>query len=136
MDEFPSSILVLLCDSARREQTGKYTLTGYYGGDQILIAPGGPTPPVFPLSFVVVVKGGQGTFSATFNLYAPTPAAPIVSHKFPDLIKKPEGNHVYVLNFLTFAAPEFGEYRLSLRIGDKEFTSKFSITLSPKPLPA
>jgi hypothetical protein len=64
----------LLCDQARPEVKKKLTLLGLYAADRIVFHPSeiGQFPYVLPtLGFLLVAKGGIGTFDASFKMLTP-----------------------------------------------------------------
>lgn len=122
-----AGVKFILAEDIRAEGQGRFSLLGVFPADRFAV--GGTVPPGFEnaafvlpsLAFLLLISGGEGTFSARFKIIAPdrktilndVPLAPVtVQAHLPSVVAnvaKP------------FVGPAFGVYTIQLEIDKAKF---------------
>lgn len=128
--QFPSSVTFLLADDIREEIGNKKSLIGMYVGDAIQISEPTIPPLIMPsLLIFILLRGGSGTFNATFKVIAPGRQNMLTSEP-AEVTLIPNVNFVFANKVNGFPIPEFGDYEIQLKLDTKTFKYKFKVMLS------
>jgi hypothetical protein len=92
-NKYPSDAraLFLLCESVRQEQNSKLTLLGLYTGGELLVPLDTKLVTLQSLGILFIFYDGEGTFSPTLNLFAPSGAVIIKDAKVQAGTKESDG---------------------------------------------
>jgi hypothetical protein len=107
---------LLLCDGVRSNPDGKLDIAGFYPTGEVKLDPAAKLPATINLTFVFVLKDGDGQFSAVFRIVDPLGKE---LHKFdvPEFKKPPGVAHVMMLPVGLIPIAHSGNYSVSLEIG-------------------
>ena len=111
---------LLLCDGVRNNPDGKLDIAGFYPTGEIKLDPTANLPATINLTFVFVLKDGDGQFSPVFRLVDPLGKE---LHKFdvPEFGKPPGVAHVMMLPVGLIPITRSGNYVVSLEIGGQHY---------------
>ena len=115
-----ANIDLLICDAVRQTAEGKLDLAGYFPIPEVKIDAGAPLPVVVNLSFVFVLKDGEGQFRAVFRILDPLGAE---LHRY-DIkeFQKPAGQpHLILLQINRIPIVRSGNYSILLEIEGQEY---------------
>ncbi|HWB50152.1 MAG TPA: hypothetical protein VG651_13660 [Stellaceae bacterium] len=115
-----AKIDLLLCDGVRPNPDGKLDVVGLYPVGEVKLDPAATLPVTINLTFVFVLKDGDGSFSAVFRIVDPLGKE---LHKFdvPEFKKPPNLAHVMILPVGLIPVVHAGNYALSLEIGGQRY---------------
>ena len=116
----------LLCDAVRQNPNGKLDLAGYFPVHEVKLDVGAKLPVEINLTFVFVLKEGEGRFSPVFRIIDPLDKE-LHNHPLPEFSKLAGAAHVMMLpvgripitvsgNFTVSLEFEGQHYRRSVRI--------------------
>ena len=111
---------LLLCDGVRQNSDGKLDIAGFYPTGDVRVDPAANLPVAINLTFVFVLKDGEGQFSPVFRLADPLGKE---LHKFDvPAFRKPAGvAHVMMLPVGQIPIARAGNYGVSLEIGGQQY---------------
>jgi hypothetical protein len=124
------NVWLLVAESVHLEpDSGKVSLSGWFGTERIKIAADTPLPTTMALTFVFVLKEGVGIFFAEFQIRDPDGH---IAHTEPlEAAQKlsAKENHGIVVTMAPFVVSAFGTYRLILMLDGKRY--KRTLTIDP-----
>jgi hypothetical protein len=110
----------LICDAVRQNPDGKLDLAGYYPIWEIKIDPAVQLPAALNLTFVFVLKDGEGLFRAVFRLVDPL-GKELHRQDIPEL-RKPAGQpHLMMLAVRLIPFAHSGNYSVLLEIDGQQY---------------
>jgi hypothetical protein len=110
----------LICDGVRPAADGKIDIAGFYPTREVRLDPAATLPVTVNLTFVFVLKDGDGQFSAIFRIADPLGKE---LHKFEvNAFTKPPGvAHVMMLPVGLIPIAHSGNYAVSLEVGGQRY---------------
>ena len=121
----------MLCEDAREEKSGKFTVVGLFPGNRILI----DTPlvaddkkPAIPLAFLIIFRDGDGEAKLTIHTSDPdgNDMAAIVSPA-QTITKLADRTLTLTVRTPAFAVPKLGTYVVNVMLDDKRYQFPFLI---------
>jgi|SRR5215469_3283832 hypothetical protein len=111
---------LLLCDGVRSNADGKLDIAGFYPTGEVKLDPTANLPAAINLTFVFVLKDGDGQYSPVFRLVDPLGKE---LHKFdvPAFKKAPDVAHVMMLPVGQIPIVRSGNYVVSVEIGGQHY---------------
>ena len=111
---------LLVCDAVRQNIEGKFDIAGLYPTREVKIDPAATMPVNLNLTFVFVLKDGEGTFRAIHRIIDPLGKE---LHKFdtPEFKKLPGQAHVMMLPVGLIPIVHAGNYVTSLEIDGRHY---------------
>jgi hypothetical protein len=65
------NVVLMICDAARQTPEGKLDIAGYYPTAEVKVDPTAPLPAALNLTFVFILKDGDGQFRAKHRIIDP-----------------------------------------------------------------
>ena len=117
---------LLVCDALRQSPDGKFDIAGLYPTREVKLDPAATMPVALNLTFVFVLKDGEGAFRATHRIVDPLGKE---LHKFDIAeFKKSAGQaHILMLPVGMIPIAHAGNYAVSLEIAGQRFTRSVRI---------
>ena len=115
-----ANIDLLICDAVRQTPDGKLDLAGYFPIPEVKLDSGVPLPAAVNLTFVYVLRDGDGQFRATFRILDPLGKE---LHRY-DIkeFTKPHGQpHLILLQINRIPVAHSGNYAVLLEIAGQEY---------------
>ena len=115
-----ANVDLLLCDGVRNNPDGKLDIAGFYPTGEVKVDATANLPVTINLTFVFVLKDGDGQFSPVFRISDPLGNE---LHKFDvPQINKPAGiAHVMMLPVGLIPITRAGNYAVSLEIAGQQY---------------
>jgi hypothetical protein len=115
-----ANIDLLLCDGVRPNPDGKLDIAGFYPIAEVKLDPTASLPATINLTFLFVLKDGDGQFSPVVRIVDPLGKE---LHKFdvPEFRKPPGVAHVMMLPVGLIPIARSGNYVVSLEIGGQHY---------------
>jgi hypothetical protein len=115
-----ANVDLLICDAVRQNPDGKLDLAGYFPVHEVKLDAAAPLPAAVNLTFVFVLKDGEGRFGAAFRLLDPLEAE---LHRV-DIAEfiKPDGRaHLIMLQINRIPVVRAGSFTVLLEIEGQEY---------------
>lgn len=115
-----ANIDFILCDMVRRNAEGKLDIAGYFPLHEVKLDASVPLPAACNLTFVFVVKDGDGRFHGSFRLLDPLGAE---LHRVPveEFSKEARFPHMIMLQLNRIPVARAGSFTVVLEIDGQEF---------------
>jgi hypothetical protein len=110
----------LLCDAVRQNPNGKLDLAGYFPIAEVKLESTARLPAEIDLTFVFVLKDGDGQFRAIFRIVDPL-GRELHHHEIAELKKSPDFLHVMMLPVTRIPITNSGNYEISLEIAGQRY---------------
>jgi hypothetical protein len=121
-----ANVELVLCDAARAKPDGKIDIAGYFPIPEVKLDPSAPLPAAINMTFLFVVKDGEGQFRGVFRILDPL-GTELHRHDIREFSKQTGLPHLIILaisripivnagNFCALLELEGQEYRRSVRI--------------------
>jgi hypothetical protein len=110
----------LVCDGVRQNSDGKFDLAGYFPTGEVRLDPAAQLPVALNLTFVVVLKDGDGVFRPTVRIADPLGK---VLHAFevPEFEKLPGQAHVMMMPVERIPIAHSGVYAILFEISGQVY---------------
>jgi hypothetical protein len=110
----------LVCEAIRQTPDGKFDLAGYYPMREIKIEPNTQLPVGLNLTFVFILKDGEGRFRGVHRIADPLGAE---LHKFdlPEVVKPAGLGHVLMLPVAGIPIARSGHYPIILELDGQPY---------------
>ena len=105
----------LVCDAVRQNSEGKLDLAGYFPTAEVRLDPAAKLPVAVNLTFVFVLKDGDGAFRPTVRITDPL-GKELHAFEVPEFRKPPEQAYVMMLPIGGIPIAHSGNYTISLEI--------------------
>ena len=115
-----ANIDLILCDMVRRTAEGKLDIAGYFPVHEVKLDGSVPLPAACNLTFVFVVKDGDGHFRGTFRLLNPL-GAELHRQAIEEFSKEARVPHVIMLLLNRIPVARAGSFTVVLEIDGQEF---------------
>jgi hypothetical protein len=115
-----ANVSFLLCDEVRQTPDGKLDLAGYFPVDEIKIDPSAHLPGEIHLTFVFVLKDGDGQFEAVLRLVDPL-GKELHEYRFDRFEKLAGFRHIVMLRVTRIPIIVLGVYEVSLEIEGQRY---------------
>jgi len=110
----------LVCDAARQTPDGKVDLAGYYPTLEVKIDPAARLPAPLNLTFVFILKDGDGRFRAKHRIIEPL-GKEIHNFDLPELTKTAGTAHVMFLPVAQIPIVTGGHYPVILELDGQPY---------------
>lgn len=115
-----ANVELVLCDTVRRTPDGKLDIAGYFPIHQVKLDPSVPLPVAINMTFVFVVKDGEGRFKGVFRLDDPLDHE-LHRSDLDEFTKTAAAPHVIMLQINRIPIERSGNFSVVLEIGGREF---------------
>jgi len=115
-----ANVDLLVCDAVRQDPDGKFTLTGFFPTAEVKLDPAAPLPVALNLSFVFVLKDGDGRFHAIFRIVDPL-GRELHRQEIPQFLKAAGQAHVLMLAVQRIPIGNSGNYSITLEIDGQPY---------------
>jgi len=124
---YPNEVCFLLAnDSIQEADTNKITLVGFYAGDDIVIKDESPGKLLGQIVIIAKLRGGSGQYKGKLKLIGPEGEL-IFEDNNKSLNKKEGENLIIGIKISPFPVKEFGHYKYTVLLDDKEYCYDFEI---------
>jgi hypothetical protein len=106
---------LLLCDAVRQNPNGKLDLAGYFPIAEVRVDPAAQLPVEINLTFVFVLKDGEGQFRPIFRIVDPLDKE-LHRYEAPEFKKLPDVAYVMMLPVTRIPITHSGKFEVSLEI--------------------
>lgn len=114
------NIDLLLCDAVRRTPEGKLDLAGYFPIHQVKLDAGVPLPVAINMTFVFVIKDGEGRFKGTLRLFDPLDRE-LHTQDLEEFTKDAVAPHIIMLQINRIPIERSGNFTIVLEVGGQEY---------------
>lgn len=115
-----ANIDLLICDAVRQNPDGKLDIAGYFPMPEVKLDSSAPLPVAVNLTFVFVLRDGEGRFRAIFRILDPLDAE---LHRVEIAeFNKPEGRaHLIMLQINRIPVVHAGNFTILLEIDGQQY---------------
>jgi hypothetical protein len=110
----------LVCDAVRQNSAGKLDIAGYYPTYEVKLEPGAKLPATLNLTFVFVLKDGEGRFRATLRLTDPL-GKELLRLELPEIDKQAGAGHAMMLPVAQIPVTCSGNFTISMEIDGQPY---------------
>jgi uncharacterized protein DUF6941 len=121
-----ANIDLLICDAVRQTPDGKLDIAGYFPIPEVKLDPAAKLPVVINLTFVFVLKDGDGRYRPGFRLFDPMDKE-LHRGESGEFAKQPGFPGMVLLQIARIPVAVAGNYAIELRLGDGEYRRSFRI---------
>ena len=121
-----ANVELLLCDAVRQHSNGKLDLAGYFPVLEVRVDSSAPLPAAIDLTFVFVLKDGEGTFPAIFRIVDPL-GEELHHHNIAKVDKTAGAPHVMMLPVTRIPTTRAGNFEISLEIAGERYRRQVRI---------
>lgn len=115
-----ANVELILCDTARAKPDGKLDITGYFPIPEVKLDPDTPLPVAINMTFLFVVKDGEGQFRGTFRILDPL-GAELHRQEIREFAKQPGMPHLIMLTINQIPVVKSGNFGVLLEIEGQEY---------------
>jgi hypothetical protein len=115
-----AKIDLLVCDAVRQEDDGKLSLSGFFPTAEVKLDPSVPLPVAVNLTFVFVLRDGDGQFRMTFRIADPL-GREIHRYTVPEFRKSADQAHVMMLAVERIPIGNSGTYSILLDVDGEQY---------------
>jgi hypothetical protein len=115
-----ANIDLLVCDAVRQTPDGKLDLAGFYPTGEVKIDPAVKLPAALSLTFVFILKGGDGRFRAKHRIIDPL-GKELHNFDLPEVTKPAGTNHVLFLPVAQIPIVNGGNYPIVLELDGQPY---------------
>jgi len=110
----------LVCDAVRQNAEGKLDLAGYFPTAEVRLDPAAKLPVALNLTFVVVLKDGDGAFRPTVRIADPL-GKELHAFEVPEFTKLPGQAYVMMMPVERIPIAHSGAYAISFEISGQVY---------------
>ncbi|HTW53246.1 MAG TPA: hypothetical protein VME45_15250 [Stellaceae bacterium] len=121
-----ANIDLLICDAVRQTPDGKLDLAGYFPVPEVKIDVAAKLPVAINLTFVFVLKDGDGRYRPSFRLFDPM-GQELHRGESGEFVKLPGAPGMVLLQIARIPVAVAGNYAIVLRLGDGEYRRSFRV---------
>jgi hypothetical protein len=110
----------LVCDTVRQNAEGKLDIAGYFPTSEVRLDPAATLPVALNLTFVVVLKDGDGAFRPRVRIADPL-GKELHAFEIPEFVKAAGQAHVMMMPVERIPIANSGNYALSLEISGQTY---------------
>lgn len=115
-----ANVELILCDAARVKPDGKMDIAGYFPIPEVRLDPGTPLPVAFNMTFVFVLKDGDGLFRGLFRILDPL-GEELHRHEVREISKQAGLPHMIILAISQIPVVNLGDFSTLLEIEGLEY---------------
>jgi len=115
-----ANIDFMICDAARQTADGKLDIAGYYPTGEVKIDPAAALPAAVNLTFVFILKDGDGRFRATHRIIDPL-GKELHSFDLPEFTKPAGIRHAIFLPVAQIPIVNGGNYPIILELNGQAY---------------
>lgn len=126
---------LLICEQARPEVNSKISLLGLYGDEIVFHPKPGQKAPysVASLAFIVLLRGGAGTFNVSFSITGPNDSVFIPESKMEEHTIQSEQSATWIVVHISGPKfQEFGAYTFRLKLERRLYEYDFKVSAKTK----
>jgi hypothetical protein len=110
----------LVCDAVRQNPDGKFDLAGYFPTGEVQLDSATKLPVALNLTFVVVLKDGDGAFRPTVRIADPL-GKELHAFEVPEFTKLPSQAYVMMMPVERIPIAHSGAYVISIEISGQVY---------------
>lgn len=118
---------MVLCDDVRFSPGGKLDIVGYFPMPEIKLAADVQLPGAINLSFLFVIRDGEGMFRGSFRLLDPL-GGELHRHEVAEFSKRADGPHLIMFKINAIPIARWGSFTALLEIGGEEYRRPIRIS--------
>jgi hypothetical protein len=118
---------MVLCDDVRFSPGGKLDITGYFPLPEIKLAADVQLPGAINLSFLFVIRDGDGTFRGSFRILDPL-GGELHRHEVAEFAKHAGSPHLIMFKINAIPITRWGSFTALLEIGGHEYPRPIRIS--------
>jgi hypothetical protein len=111
---------LVVCDTVRQTPEGKLDITGYFPVPEVKLDPNVRPPLAADLSFVFVVKDGDGPFRPRIRLLDPL-GKELHHYDFPEFSKLADRAHLLILQINRIPVVNSGNFTIVLELNGQPY---------------
>jgi hypothetical protein len=115
-----ANVALMICDAARQTPDGKLDLAGYYPTGEVKIDPAVELPVALNLTFVFILKDGEGRFRAKHRIIDPL-GKELHNLDLPDCTKPAGTSHILFLPVAQIPIVNGGNYPIVLELDGQPY---------------
>jgi uncharacterized protein DUF6941 len=115
-----SNVDFLVCNAVRQTADGKLDLAGYFPTGEVKLDPAARLPVALNLTFLVVLKDGDGVFRPTVRIIDPL-GKELHAFELPEFTKAPGQAHVMMMPVERIPVMNSGNYAIAIEIGGQTY---------------
>ena len=115
-----ANVDLLICDSVRQTPEGKLDIAGFFPVPEVKLDPNVQLPGAINLTFVFVLKDGDGRFPAVFRILDPLDAE-LHRYEIKEFTKPPGQAHLMLLQINRIPVVRSGNYSVLLEIEGQQY---------------
>ena len=115
-----ANIDFLVCEAVRQNADGKFDLSGYFPTEEVRLDPAAQLPVALNLTFVVVLKDGDGMFRPTVRIADPL-GNELHAFEVPEFQKLPGQAHVMMMPVERIPIARSGAYAIAFEISGQTY---------------
>lgn len=116
----------LICDAVRQTPDGKLDLAGYFPTKEVRFDPAVKLPVALNLTFVVVLKDGDGVFRPTVRIIDPL-GEELHAFEVPEFTKAANQAHIMMIPVERIPIAHSGAYVISIEISGQVYRRSVGI---------
>jgi hypothetical protein len=110
----------MICDAVRQGPDGKLDIAGYYPTGEIKLDPATPIPATLNLTFVFVLKDGEGRFRGILRLADPL-GNELLRFELPEINKIAGFGHAMMMPVSQIPVTRSGNYAVSVELDGQKY---------------
>jgi hypothetical protein len=122
-----SGIELLLCDSVRPTPEGKLDIIGFFPLPEILLDPSTPLPASMDLTFLYIIRDGEGPLGGAFRIIDPL-GGEVHRHEIPEFNKLSAGPHLLMYPIMRIPIKRSGSFTAVLELAGAEYRRSIKIS--------
>ena len=109
------NVAFLICDAVRQGVDGKLDIAGYYPTGEVRVDPAVKLPVTLDLTFVFILKDGDGRFRGTMRIVDPL-GKELLKFELPEIVKAAGAGHAMMLPIKQIPIGCSGNYAVSVEL--------------------
>ena len=110
----------LVCDAVRQNAEGKLDIAGFFPNREVKLAATAPLPVSLNLTFIFVLKDGDGKFATTLSITDPL-GKELHRYELPQINKLAAAAHALLLPVAQIPIAHSGNYTIAVEIGGQSY---------------
>jgi hypothetical protein len=115
-----ANIDFIICDAVRQSPDGKLDIAGYFPVLEVKLDGSAPLPAAINLTFIFIVKDGDGRFRGTFQIFDPLGKELHLQNLDP-FTKQPGNIHLIMMQVTRIPVFKGGNFVMVLKIDGQEY---------------
>jgi len=114
------NVALMICDAVRQTPDGKLDIAGYFPTSEVKLDPAAKLPAALNLTFVFILKDGEGRFRGKHRISDPL-GAEIHNFDLPEVAKTAGTSHIMILPVGQIPIVHGGNYGVVLELDGQPY---------------